>query len=165
MRVRAVSITVAVVCLAFGASACGGDDDSSEAGDASAAVIEQIDGICAEWKDALDERGDFPVEGFDPENPSPEDLPEVGNFFASGESAAEDAIDQLRELSPPADIEAKVDALVMALEQQLENAKAQASAARAGAVGAFTATLDDASSSLEAVQEAADDLGTEGCAF
>jgi hypothetical protein len=93
------------------------------------------------------------VEGFDPENPSPEDLPEVGNFFASGESAAEDAIDQLRELSPPADIEAKVDALVMALEQQLENAKAQASAARAGAVGAFTATLDDASSSLEAVQE------------
>ena len=52
-----------------------------------------------------------------------------------------------------------------ALERQLKSAKAQAVAARASDVAAFTATLEDASSSLEAVQEAANDLGTEGCAL
>ena len=74
MRVRALSVTVVVLCLAIGASACG-DDDSGGSTDASAAVIAQIDEICADWKDALDERGDFPVEDFDPESPAPEDLP------------------------------------------------------------------------------------------
>jgi hypothetical protein len=164
MRVRALSFTVAVLCLTLGASACGGDD-SGDSSDASAAVIEQIDAICADWKDALDERGDFPVEDFDPESPSPEDLPAVGNYFASGEAAAEDAIAEIRGLSPPADVAAEVDALVAALQQELESAKAQAVAARASDVAAFTATLEDASSSQEAVQEAADDLGTEGCAL
>ena len=142
-----------------------GGDDNDESGGPSAAVIEQIDGICADWKDALDERGDFPVDDFDPENPSPDDLPAVGEYFASGESAAEEAIAELRRLSPPADVEADVDALVTALEQQLESAKVQAAAARASDAAAFTATLPSASSSQEAVQEAADDLGTEGCAF
>ena len=74
MRVRALSVAVATLCLALGASACGGDD-SADSSDASAAVIAQIDEICADWKSALDERGAFPVEDFDPESPSPEDLP------------------------------------------------------------------------------------------
>ena len=164
MRVRALSVAVATLCLALGASACGGDD-SADSSDASAAVIAQIDEICADWKSALDERGAFPVEDFDPESPSPEDLPTVGNYFASGEAAAGDAVAGIRGLSPPADIAGKVDALVAALEQQLESAKAQAVAARASDVAAFTATLENASSSQEAVQKAADDLGTEGCAF
>ena len=162
MRVRALSVAVAALCLALGAGACGGDD-SADSSNASAAVIAQIDAICVDWKDALDERGDFPVEDFDPESPAPEDLPAVGNHFASGEAAADDAIAEIRGLSPPADIAAEVDALVAALERQLKSAKAQAVAARASDVAAFTATLEDASSSQEAVQEAADDLGTEGC--
>jgi hypothetical protein len=162
MRVRALSVTVVVLCLTIGASACGGDDSGGST-DASAAVIAQIDEICADWKDALDERGDFPVEDFDPESPAPEDLPPVGNYFASGEAAADDAIAEIRGLSPPADFAAEVDALVAAFERQLNSAKAQAVAARASDVAAFTATLEDASSSLQAVKEAADDLGTEGC--
>ena len=164
MRVRALSVAVASLCLALGASACGGDD-SSDSSDASAAVVAQIDAICADWKDTLDERGDFPVKDFDPESPAPEDLPAVGNYFASGEAAADGAIAEIRGLSPPADIAAEVDALVAALERQLKSAKAQAVAARASDVAAFTATLQDASSSQVAVQQAADDLGTEGCAF
>ena len=35
-------------------------DDSDESSDASAAVIEQIDASCSDWKAALDERGAFP---------------------------------------------------------------------------------------------------------
>ncbi|MGH3079126.1 MAG: hypothetical protein ACRDPZ_13225 [Gaiellaceae bacterium] len=164
MRRRALSFTVAVVCLALGASACGGDD-SDESSDASSAVIEQIDGICTDWKQALDARGDFPVEGFDPENPSQQDLPAVGDYFASGHAAAEEAIANLRQLSPPADIDAEVEALISALDQGLASAKAQASAAQAGDVAAFTATLSDVASLQEAVEDAADELGVDSCAF
>jgi hypothetical protein len=149
------------VCLAIGAGACG-DDESS---DDTAATVEQVEEICTGWKATLDERGDFPVDDFDPENPSPDDLPAVGEYFASGEPAAEEAIAELRALSPPAEIEADVDALASALEQQLEGAKTQASAAQAGDVAAFTATLDGVGASQEAVKEAADQLGTPSCSF
>jgi len=166
MLTRALSFAVvAAASLTVGASACGGDD-SEGSSDASAAVIEQIEGICSDWKNTLDERGDFPVEGFDPEDPSPTDLPAVGNYFASGNRATEEAIAKLRELSPPADIDDEVESLVAALEAELESAQVQTSGAQAGDVEAFIATLDDAASSQEAVEEAADELGGgESCAF
>ena len=163
---RALSLAViAAVFLVVGASACGGDDSDGST-DASAGVIEQIEGICAVWKDTLDERGDFPVADFDPENPSPTDLQAVGAYFASGHPATEAMIAELRELSPPADIENEVESLVSALEAELESAQKQTRAAQAGDVEAFVATLDDAASSQEVVEETADELsGGEGCAF
>jgi hypothetical protein len=153
-----------VVCLALGATACGGDD-SDEWSDASSAVIEQVDRICTDWKQALDARGEFPVEGFDPEKPSQQDLPAVGDYFASGHAAAEEAIANLRQLSPPADVDAEVEALISALDQRLAGAKAQSSAAQAGDIAAFTATLSGVASVQEAVEDAADELGVDSCAF
>jgi hypothetical protein len=164
MRTRALCCAVAAICLTVGVSACGGDD-SGDSSDTSVSVIEQVEAICDDWKETLDERGEFPVDGFDPENPAPDDLPAVGDYFASGHSAADSGIAELRELSPPGDVEADLEALVSALERQLESAKAQASAAQAGDAAAFTATLDDASSSQEAVKEAADELGAQSCSF
>ena len=165
MRASVLSIAaIAAVLLTLGASACGSDDD--EPSDASAAVIEQIDEICSDWKNTLDERGDFPVEDFDPESPSPDDLPAVGEYFATGQPAQEEAIAQLRNLSPSADIADEVESLVSALEAELESAKGQTSAALAGDVEAFVATLDDAGTSQEVVKDAADELGgVESCAF
>jgi hypothetical protein len=162
VRAGTLSVTVVVLCLALGASACGGDDEST---DASAAVVEQIDAICTDWEQALDSLGEFPVEGFDPEHPSPQELPAVGNFFASGQAAAQEAIAKLRELSPPADIEADVDALISALDRRLTSAKEQASAAQAGDVAAFTATLDEVDSLQQEVKDATDEVGAESCAF
>jgi hypothetical protein len=164
MRSHALTLSLVALLLTFGASACGGDA-SNEPGDASAAVVEQIDETCTSWRETLDEQGEFPVEDFDPENPSPEDLPTVGDYFAAGHPAAESALAELRELSPPADLDAEVAALISALEQALEGSKAQAAAAQAGDAAAFTATLDDAAASHEAVQEASDELGAESCAF
>jgi hypothetical protein len=161
MWIRALTLSLVSVCLAIGAGACGDDEPSDD----TAATVEQVEEICTDWKATLDERGDFPVDDFDPENPSPDDLPAVGEYFASGEPAAEEAIAELRALSPPAEIEADVDALVSALDQQLEGAKTQASAAQAGDVAAFTATLDGVGASQEAVKEAADQLGTPSCSF
>lgn len=163
MRARAWSFAVIAVCLTLGASACGGD--GSESVDASAALIGQIDGICDDWRERVDERGPFPVESFDPEDPSPGDLPAVGDYFAAGHPAAEETIAELRHLSPPSSLAADVETLVSAVERQLENGKTQASAARIGDVAAFTATLEEAVSSQEDLEEAADELGTPGCAF
>ena len=133
------------VCLTLGASACGGGD--SESVDSSAALIGQIDGICDNWRQTVDERGPFPVESFDPEDPSPGDLPAVGNYFATGHPAAEETIAELRHLSPPSSLAADVDALVSAVERQLESGKTQAASLQ------------------EDLEEAADELGTPGCAF
>ena len=57
----------------------------------------------------------FPVEDFDTENPAAADLPPVGDYLALGQSAAEDALESIRNLSPSADVQADVDALARRL--------------------------------------------------
>ena len=75
-------------------------------------------------------------------------------------------IAELRELSPRAEFGDQVESLVSALEAELESAQEQTRAAQEGDVDAFVATLDDAASSQEVVEEAADELsGGESCAF
>ena len=163
MRVRRLAYPVAAVCLLLGVSACGGDD--SDSSDASAAVVEHIDAICDDWRETLDAREEFPVEDFDAENPAAEDLPPVGDYLATGQSAAEDALESIRNLAPSADVQAEMDALVSALERKLESLKAQTGSAQAGNVEQFVASLDEAVASQGAVQEASEELGATSCAF
>ena len=166
MRVRLLAFPVAAVCLLLSVSACGGDDsDSSDASAASAPVGEQIDAICDDWRETLDARGEFPVEDFDTENPAAEDLPTVGDYLASGQSGAEDALESIRQLSPSADVQAEIDALVSALERVLKSLKAQTGFAQAGDVEQFVASLDEAVASQGAVEAASEDLGATRCAF
>jgi hypothetical protein len=163
MRVRLLVFPVVAVCLLLGVSACGGDDPV--ASDASAAVVEQIDAICDDWRENLDARDDFPVEGFDPENPAAADLPPVGNYLASGQSAAEDALKSIRDLSPSPGVQAEIDALVSALERELESLRVQARFAQAGDVEQFVESLDEAVASQGAVEAASEELGGTSCAF
>ena len=163
MRVRLLALAVAAVCLLLGVSACGGDD--SDSSDASAAVAEQIDAICDDWREALDAREEFPVDDFDTENPAAADLPPVGDYLASGQSAAEDALGSIRNLSASADVQAKVDALVSALERELESLEAQTGFAQAGDVEQFVASLDEAVASQGAVEAASEEIGATSCAF
>jgi len=67
---------------AIAESACGGND-SDESVHGSAAAIDPVHEICTDLREAIDERGDFPVDDFDPENPAPQDLPAVGEYFAA----------------------------------------------------------------------------------
>ena len=163
MRVRLLALAVAAVCLLLGVSACGGGD--SDSSDASAAVAEQIDAICDDWREALDAREEFPVEDFDTENPAAVDLPPVGDYLASGQSAAEDALESIRNLSASADVQAEVDALVSALERELESLKAQTGFAQAGDVEQFVASLDEAVASQGTVEAASEEIGATSCAF
>ena len=111
-------------------SACGGDD--SDSSDASAAAAEQINAICDDRRETLDAREEFPVEDFDTENPAAAGLLPVGDYLASGQSAAEDALESIRNLSASADAQAEIDALVSALERELKSLKAQTGFAQAG---------------------------------
>lgn len=82
MRTRGLGFIVVAILLAIAASACGGND-SDESGHGSAAAIDPVQEICTDLREAIDERGDFPVDDFDPENPAPQDLPAVGEYFAA----------------------------------------------------------------------------------
>lgn len=163
MRARLLTLIAGATCLVLVASACGGGGTEGS-GDASP-LMGQIEDICDDWRATLDERGDFPVDGFDPENPLPADLRLVGDYFASGNPAADEAIAELRHLSPPSSLAAALETFVSALERRLERAKVQATAAQAGDVEAFTATLAGASSAGLEVRKRASDLGAPGCAF
>lgn len=163
MRTRLLTLVAGAACLTLVASACGGDD--SEASSDASPVLGQVEAICDDWRATLDQRGDFPVDGFDPEHPLPGDLRVVGEYFASGTPAAAEAIAALRHLSPHYSLAASFETFVSALEQRLQSAKAQASAAQAGDAKAFTATLASASASGLEVQTTAVDLGVPECAF
>jgi hypothetical protein len=154
--------TLGLALLILAASACGGDD-AEELSPASAAAIEQIEAICADWHATLDRRGDFPVSNFDPENPAPDDLRTVGAYFAAGHPAGDAAIASIDGLTVPDEIEPRVEALVMALARQQEGSKAQARAAQAGDVEAFKATLDGVAPANDAIEDAANELGAESC--
>ena len=163
MQVRPLAFPLAAVCLLLGVSACGGDD--SDPSDVSAAAVGQINAICDDWRETLDAREAFPVEHFDPENPRAEDLPHVGGYLASGQSAAEEALESIRHLSPSAEIQAEIDGLVSALERELASLKAQTGFAQARDVEQFVASLDEAVASQGAVKAASEDLGATNCAF
>jgi hypothetical protein len=105
------------------------------------------------------------VDNFDPENPSPDDLPAVGDYFAAGIEANEEAIATIDGLVVPSEIEPQVDALVEALQAELAGLKTQTAAAQAGDVEAFKATLEPAASGQENVEAAADELGATSCSF
>jgi hypothetical protein len=162
MRTRNLIVAM-TFSLAIAAPACGGNDN--ELSDDSVAAIGRIEAICDDWRLGLEERGKFPVEDFDPEDPDPRDLRTVGNYFASGQSTSNEGIAALRELAVPAEIQSKVDALVAAMEREFDVQKTQHAAAQAGDVAAFKATLKDAASTNRVVKRAADDLGAKNCSL
>ena len=164
MTARLVSVALGVIVVAVGATACGGSE-SSAVSEESAAAVEEIDAACDKWKIELDERGDFPVDDFDPENPPPGDLPAVGDYFDAGVEPFEEATATIDDLVVPSEIEAQVDALVEALQAELASIKTQTAAAQAGDVEAFKATLGTAGSTQEDVAAAADELGATSCSF
>ncbi len=157
-----LSLALALAGVTLAASACGGSG-GPELSAESAAAVELIDAACAQWNDTVDARGEFPVPDFDAENPSAEDLPAVGDYFAQGHRARDEMIQAIATLTVPDEIKARFDTLVAALQRGQANAKKQAAAAQAGDVDGFTATLDEADASQQAIEAAAGELGATEC--
>lgn len=156
-----LAITVMTVCVALGVTACGGSDEPADP--ATEALAAQVEEICTEWGLSFADRGEFPVDDFDPENPDPADLPAVGEYFAAGLEEQPQAIAALKELEATGEQREQLDALVAAWEREYAGAKVQSDAAIAADVEGFVATLDDAAASNEAVDGASSALGVADC--
>ncbi|HEX4747042.1 MAG TPA: hypothetical protein VFU99_09185 [Gaiellaceae bacterium] len=156
------SVTTAVVAAALSASACAGSDDSTDS--ASAAVTAQVQKICDERAASFANRGEFPVDDFDPENPDPADLPAVGDYFAAGLNDPGRAIAALTSLDASGEEGALVSRAIEAFEAEYAGARAQVDAALSADVEGFVATLDDATATKDALGEATSALGVPDCA-
>lgn len=156
-----LGIGVIAACVALGVGACGSSDESADSG--AEALRAQVEEICAEWGLSFADRGEFPVDDFDPENPDPADLPAVGEYFAAGLEEQPQAIAALRDLSATGEQREQLDALIEAWEAEYSGVKAQVDAALAADVEGFVATLDDAAASNDAVNGAANALGVPDC--
>jgi hypothetical protein len=89
-----------------------GRGDSPSYGAEPQSAIERIQTICMETAAKVDRRpGDFPVTGFDPNDPQPADLPAVGNDFAVAHLHWDDALARARKVEVPGEIAATVAAL------------------------------------------------------
>ncbi len=163
LSTKSLVVATLAASLALAAGACGGAEDEPELSAESAAAVEQIEAFCDEWNASLDERGEFPLTEFDAENPSVDELPTVGDYFAAGQPARDEMIASIAAVSVPSEIQAEKDTLVEALERGQANARKQAAAAQAADVDGFTATLDEADASQQAIDEAAEALGASSC--
>jgi hypothetical protein len=159
MTGRLVVAAVAATMLLLAAVSCGGSDDAAEE-----AVRAQVEEVCADRSSSFADRGEFPVEDFDPENPDPADLPAVGEYFAVGlEGSEPDALVALRGVSATGQQREQLDALIAAWEIEYANARTQVDAALASDVDGFVATLDAAAASKEDARTAASALGVTDC--
>jgi hypothetical protein len=131
----------------------------------SASAVAQIDAVCGDWKAQLDARGRLNVPGFDPENPDPALLPQVGAHFAAALPIGAAAIEQIKAIDAPPDEQADVDRLVAALEAQQANAQRQVDAATAADLNGFVPTLAATDALMQDIATASQALGTDRCAF
>ena len=165
MIARNAALACGVVLFALTVASCGGSDSSSSASSDSEAALAQIESICDKAaSDARKAQGEFPLADFDPKNPSPADLPTVGNYFSIGHAIWDKALVDARAVSVPEDVQPQVEGLLSAVESDLALAKAQAKAAKASDVAGFVATLPKVDESNAAVKAAADELGVR-CAY
>jgi hypothetical protein len=124
---------------------------------AHGAFVASVTEVCQRAVDA--HRGhDFPVAGFDPLHPDPNQLPAVGDYFASygGLPETDRAMHALRPSAPDTAAWAAVLTLV---DQVTANARSQIRAARARDVATFVATVRTAQSLTDRLNAAAERLG------
>jgi len=159
MLIRPAAVLL-LMTFALVAASCGGRDSAASA--ESEAAVAEIERICNDAADeAMETQGDFPVGDFDPESPSPADLPAVGEYFSTGHAIWDEALVEARAVTVPSDLQTAVDDLLDAVESDLAAAKLQAAAARESDAAAFTATLDEVEALRARVEEAADTLGAD----
>ena len=168
---RSISIVVFVIAgLALGVVGCGSDGSSKAAPTTSPATSTvppdaavRIRAICAGWKKALDARPSFPVQNFEPMNPDPALLPDVGRYFAPAAELQVRTIAKLRALMCRRQQD-KVDALIAALETEVANTRTQVRAAMQLKIEEFKATVVKADAMRTDVKKGAA-LDAGGCAF
>jgi hypothetical protein len=159
--VRAVVRLVALITSVLVPAACGSSGRHAGAsgtpGGGHTAFIASVDKVCARAV-AAHQGHPFPVTGFDPENPNPDKLPAVANYFAryGGLPRIDATLHRLQAPSPDA---RKWHALLSLVDQVTANAQRQITAARAKDVTTFVQTVHTNERLTTRLQAAAGSFG------
>jgi hypothetical protein len=128
---------VAAALVGAVATGCGGM--SSAHPSSHETFVAAVDRACARAV-AAHTGHTFPVKNFDPENPYPDKLPRVADYFDRYGGLPE-TTSVLHGLTPPARDVARWQALLVIADQITANAQRQITAARAGDVTTFVETV------------------------
>jgi hypothetical protein len=141
VSLRFTVVGAACVALLSTSPGCGSDSPSAPATPAGAhgAFVDSVSGVCARAVRAH-QGHEFPVEGFDPLDPDPDQLPAVADYFATyGQLAQID--DQLHQLRPPAADTTAWTRLLALVDRITANSQAQIGAARSRDAATFVSTV------------------------
>ena len=107
-----------------------------------AAFIARANAVCARAKRALDAKGKFPYQSFDPLHPQVTLLPKVGAFFAARRAIGDRVPAELQALGTPHNAAGQWDQMVASSKQDRAIADRQIKAAEASDAPAFVATVN-----------------------
>jgi hypothetical protein len=150
-------ITVGAACVATLSlpTACGSDSPQAAPPtptSAHGAFVASVNDVCDRAVRAH-QGHDFPVEGFDPLNPDPSQLPTIGDYFASYGQLPE-IEHALHALRPPSADAADWAALLRLVDRVTANSQTQIRAAQARDVATFVATVRQGDLLTEAIDAA-----------
>ena len=140
---NAIRITVLATLLPV-LAACGSGSNSGRAATAAnlAAFVSTVERVCVQAVAAHGAQS-FPLASFDPQHPNPDQLPIVGNYFATVGQLPH-AVAALDALTPPPADAARWRGLLSLATQMRDNSQRQIEAARAKDVSTFVATVNTA---------------------
>jgi hypothetical protein len=107
-----------------------------------ALFIARANAVCARAKRALDAKGQFPYQSFDPLHPQVTLLPKVGAFFAARRAIGDRVPAELQALGTPHNAASQWDQIVALSKQDRAIADRQIKAAEASDAPAFVATVN-----------------------
>jgi hypothetical protein len=162
---RTVCASLSFVTAAMAVSSCSGASPTTRATTTAvtagstghAAFVARVDAVCA---DAVAKHAGhpFPIPGFEPEHPTPSQLPAVGDYFERyGGLPATTAA--LHALTPPTDDSAAWHTLLGIADRLAANSRRQVDAARARDVTTFVITVHTANGLIDALNAAGKRLG------
>jgi hypothetical protein len=167
MRGRSIFRVLAVVLLSgmasLGVSCSGAEQTATTNARFPNSITDKVNAACRARQKAYDGRPRFPVDGFDPRNPDPSRLPEVGAYFEGANWVYQQFIDRLAAIDPPAQQSAQLAAFLAASRADFRLAKDQQVAAKAKDVKAFSASLPKIDAVAEDLQKKARALGAADC--
>ncbi len=159
---------IAPVLLLAALAGCGGGEERAEPA-ASAdpkAFVAKVDATCDRTQEAARAGRRFPFRDFDPSNPDGR-LRAVGRFYRQldSEGTVTALAGELRQLEPPASLEAPYARMLASLEALVAAMRAQTRAAVAGARARMIAATGGVEKAFDTLGETASDTGAFLCAL
>ena len=154
-----------LLVLAALAGCGGGEERAAPSGPDPAAFVAKVDATCERTRDATREGPRFPFRDFDPSNPDGR-LRAVGRFYRrlGSERTVTALVRELRQLEPPASVEARLSRMLGSLEALVAAMREQTRAASAGARARMIEATARVETAFDELGVTASDAGAFLCA-